>query len=64
MEINRCLYDLGQNKTIFNKITENKSWDMKVEFNIEQDQTRKIANSQYENVIANKMTVIVRKVQN
>lgn len=64
MEINRCLYDLGQNKTIFNKITENKSWDMKVEFNIEQDQTRKIANSQYENIIANKMTVIVRKVQN
>lgn len=37
---------------------------MKVEFNIEQDQTRKIANSQYENIIANKMTVIVRKVQN
>ena len=64
MEINRCLYDLGQNKTIFNKITENKSWDMKVEFNIEQDQTRKMANSQYENIIANKMTVVVRKVQN
>ena len=37
---------------------------MKVEFNIEQDQTRKIANSQYENIIANKMTSVVRKVQN
>lgn len=37
---------------------------MKTEFNYEQDQTRKIANSQYENIIANKMTVIVRKVQN
>ena len=35
-----------------------------MEFNIEQDQTRKIANSQYENIIANKMTSVVRKVQN
>jgi len=37
---------------------------MKNEFNIEQDQTRKMASSQYENIIANKMTVVVRKVQN
>ena len=64
MEINRNLFDLGQNKTIFSKIGDNKAWDMKTEFNYEQDQTRKIANSQYENIIANKMTVVVRKVQN
>jgi dynein heavy chain len=64
MEVNRCLFDLGQNKTIFSKISDNKAWDMKTEFNYEQDQTRKIANTQYENIIANKMTVIVRKVQN
>jgi hypothetical protein len=26
MEINRCLFDLQQNKTIFNKISDNKTW--------------------------------------
>ena len=63
MEINRCLFDLQQNKTIFSKISDNKPWE-KGDFNYEQDQTRKIANIQYESIIANKMTVIVRKVQN
>ena len=63
MEVNRCLYDLEQFKTIFNKISDNKYWE-KADFNYEQDQTRKLANSQYENIIANKMTVVVRRVQN
>jgi dynein heavy chain len=63
MEINRCLYDLQQNKTIFSKIGDNKTWE-KTDFNYEQDQTRKQASGQYESIIANKMTVVVRKVQN
>jgi hypothetical protein len=63
MEINRSLYDLQQNKTIFSKIADNKTWE-KTDFNYEQDQTRKQATTQYESIIANKMTVVVRKVQN
>lgn len=63
MEINRCLFDLQQNKTIFSKISDNKTWE-KGDFNYEQDQTRKMASAQYESIIANKMTVVVRKVQN
>jgi dynein heavy chain len=63
MEINRCLFDLQQNKTIFSKIGDNKTWE-KGDFNYEQDQTRKMASAQYESIIANKMTVVVRKVQN
>lgn len=63
MDINRCLYDLAQNKTIFSKISDNKTWE-RTDFNYEQDQTRKLANNQYESIIANKMTVLVRKVQN
>jgi len=54
---------LQQHKTIFSKISDNKPWE-KGDFNYEQDQTRKIANVQYEGIIANKMTVTVRKVQN
>lgn len=46
MEINRYLFDLQQNKTIFNKINDNKTWE-KNDFNFEQEQTRKIANAQY-----------------
>lgn len=54
---------MQQHKTIFSKISDNKPWE-KGDFNYEQDQTRKIANVQYEGIIANKMTVTVRKVQN
>jgi hypothetical protein len=63
MELNRNLFDLQQNKTIFSKIADNKTWE-KGDFNYEQDQTRKLASAQYETIIGNKMTVVVRKVQN
>ncbi len=63
MELNRNLFDLQQNKTIFSKISDNKTWE-KGDFNYEQDQTRKLASAQYETIIGNKMTVVVRKVQN
>jgi hypothetical protein len=63
MEINRHLYDLQQNKTITNKINDNRTWE-KTDFNFEQEQVRKSTNTQYENIITLKMTNVVRKVQN
>ena len=46
MEINRCLYDLQLNKTISNRITENRTWEKK-DFNYEQEAARKAAANQY-----------------
>ena len=63
MDINRCLFDLQQNKTISNRITDNRTWQKK-DFNYEQETTRKAASTQYESIITGRMTAIVRKVQN
>lgn len=63
MDINRCLYDLQLNKTVSSKITDNKTWE-KNDFNADQQQVRRGAATQFENIITNRMTTIVRKVQN
>lgn len=63
MEINRCLYDLQLNKAITPRITENKTWE-KNDFNLEQENVRKNAASQYESIITSRMATVVRKVQN
>lgn len=46
MDINRCLFDLQQNKTISNRITDNRTWEKK-DFNYQQETTRKAASTQY-----------------
>ena len=62
MDINRSLFDLQVNKTISTRITENRTWE-KNDFNLEQENSRKAAASQYEAIITGKMTHTVRKVQ-
>jgi hypothetical protein len=61
MEVNKSLFDLQLNKTISNRISENKTWD-KNDFNYEQETVRKTASNQYESIITGKMTSVVKKV--